>query len=229
MRLPAPATAPLLRAAAFLRAVCRRAARKRVMPAWTWMSACGGAEVASRGSFAGVPVRALAVGMATVVVAGCASSPKDEVVAHGSGAADRTTLSGGGEFAPRTTGAIVYDRKLVPRGAQASVTAESARGKTLTSLVVEGLLPRHRYGAHLHSAPCGADPRAAGPHFQHLPDHADATSEVWLDLTTDEAGAGRATARHDWALAGVMPRSLVLHAAPAVDPPSPRVACLTLR
>jgi Cu-Zn family superoxide dismutase len=155
-----------------------------------------------------------------------AASPEGEVADHSPGAGSgRTTLSGGGEFAPRTTAAIVYDRKLVPRGAQASVTAESAGGKTLTSLVVEGLLPDHRYGAHLHTAPCGAHPRDAGGHFQHVPDRADAMSEVWLNLRTDDSGAGRATARHDWSMTGVMPRSLVLHAAPAS--PS-RVACVTL-
>ncbi|MEV1241959.1 hypothetical protein [Nonomuraea sp. NPDC049750] len=174
-----------------------------------------------------------------LAVAGCAQSPADpeaeapvgNAVHSSDAAAAPTTLTGAGVFKPRTTMAIVYNRKLVPKGAQASVTAESTGGKTVTSLVVEGLVPNHRYGAHLHVAPCGKGPADAGAHFQHIAGRADATSEVWLDLKTDGSGAGRATARHDWPLTGgEVPHSLVLHARPTTpsEQPAPRIACLTL-
>lgn len=178
--------------------------------------------------------------MLVLAVAGCAQSPSDPAADKNGGDAAHnaspsvvsapTSLTGAGEFKRKTTAAIVYNRKFVPKGAQASLTAESVGGKTVTSLVVEGLLPNHRYGAHLHVAPCGDHPGDAGAHFQHVAGRADAASEVWLDLKTDDSGAGRATAHHDWPLTGAMPRSLVLHStatAPS-DPPAARVACLTL-
>ncbi|MEU4225607.1 hypothetical protein AB0F17_15040 [Nonomuraea sp. NPDC026600] len=175
--------------------------------------------------------------MLVLVVAGCAQSPSDPAAdkdaAHSASpgvVSAPTSLTGAGEFKRHATAAIVYNRKLVPKGAQASLTAESAGGKTVTSLVVEGLLPDHRYGAHLHVAPCGTRPGDAGAHFQHIAGRADASSEVWLDLKTDDSGAGRATAHHDWPLTGTLPRSLVLHASATAPtaPPAPRVACLTL-
>ncbi|MFI7469479.1 superoxide dismutase family protein [Nonomuraea sp. NPDC049646] len=144
-------------------------------------------------------------------------------------------LSGGGEFTSGDTAAIAYDRRLAPEGAQASLTAESTGGTTRTSLVVEGFLPRHHYGAHLHTAPCGADPDDAGGHYQHNPGHADPASEIWLDVTTDGSGAGRSTARHPWSLdPAALPKSLVIHAKATkksgahAGEAGPRVACLTL-
>ncbi|MEU8246023.1 superoxide dismutase family protein [Nonomuraea sp. NPDC048916] len=145
-----------------------------------------------------------------------------------------TMLSSNGTFSTSDTGAIVYDRALVPDGAQASVTVESAGGKTLTSLVVEGFLPNRRYGTHLHTKKCGPKPDDSGPHFQHEQGKANATSEVWLDFKTDESGAGRATARNPWSLDGSDPGSLVIHARPTTSTGAEagtagdRVACLTL-
>ncbi|MFD0470857.1 hypothetical protein ACFQ0B_23055 [Nonomuraea thailandensis] len=102
-----------------------------------------------------------------------------------------------------------------PQGAQASVTIESGDGQTRTSLVVEGLLPGRRYGAHLHTKPCGRKPDDAGPHYQHHPGRIDADSEVWLDFTTDDEGAGRSSARNDWMLERAkLPGSLVIHSQP---------------
>lgn len=145
-------------------------------------------------------------------------------------------LSGSGEFTTSDTSAIVYDRKLAPKGAQASATVESSDNTTRTSLVVEGMLPNHHYGAHLHKKPCGTKPDAAGPHYQHVPGEVSPKSEVWLDLTTNGEGAGRSTARNDWALdPGELPRSLVIHAkgtktaGPQVGEAGTRVACLTLK
>ncbi|NRQ33865.1 superoxide dismutase [Nonomuraea sp. NN258] len=177
-----------------------------------------------------------------LLAAACSAEPATmhEVPGHdaapGQNADRPIRLSGGGELGATTTSAIVYDRKLAPAGAQASVTTESAGKKTRTSLVVEGLLPNRRYGAHLHTRPCGAKPEDAGPHYRHEPHRATATSEVWLDLTTDESGAGRSAARHDWHFtAGSLPGSLVIHAEPTkssgpdAGAAGPRVACVTLR
>ncbi|MEV4471112.1 superoxide dismutase family protein [Nonomuraea sp. NPDC049504] len=145
-------------------------------------------------------------------------------------------LSAAGEFSKDDTAAIVYDRKLAPQGAQASITVESSGGQTRTSLVVEGLRPRRTYGAHLHAKPCGTDPEAAGPHYQHHPGQIDPVSEVWLDFTTNEEGQGRSAARNDWALERAkLPGSLVIHSkatkksGPQVGTAGDRVACLTLK
>lgn len=179
--------------------------------------------------------------MLVLLAAGCAQSAPAPTGAEPPGAApaagvvSNVALSGSGEFAPDSTGAIVYDRTLTPEGAQASVTAESRGGKTLTSLVVEGFLPHHRYGAHLHTHPCGPQAADAGGHYQHLANHANRANEVWLDVTTDAAGAGRATARHRWAFDPVHPpRALVIHASPTktkgiqAGTAGARIACLTL-
>ncbi|MCK2212540.1 superoxide dismutase family protein [Actinomadura sp. ATCC 31491] len=151
-------------------------------------------------------------------------------------AGDVVSLSGAGEFTGSDTRAIAYDRKLVPAGAQASVTVESSAGQSRASLVVEGLLPGRRYGAHLHAKACGREPDEAGPHFQHHPGQVDAASEYWLDVTTDGEGSGRATVRHEQGLtAGRLPGSLVIHAGPTVTSgpqagqAGDRVACLSLR
>lgn len=126
---------------------------------------------------------------------------------------------------------VVYDRALAPEGAAASASVDSSSTGTLSSLTVEGLLPGRGYGAHLHANPCGTRPDDAGPHFQHTHGQVNATSEIWLDLTTDADGAGNATAKHTWALGAAVPRSAVIHAQPtkADGTAGPRVACLTLR
>ncbi|MGN9838829.1 superoxide dismutase family protein [Nonomuraea sp. H19] len=148
----------------------------------------------------------------------------------------QVSLSAAGDFSDTDTSAIAYDRKLVPKGAQASVTVESSGGHTRTSLVVEGLLPNRRYGAHLHVKPCGRKPNDSGPHYQHQPGKINAASEVWLDVTTDGEGAGHSTARNNWALdPDNLPGSLALHSkstvtsGPQAGQAGDRVACLTLR
>ncbi|SEM66886.1 superoxide dismutase family protein [Nonomuraea pusilla] len=175
-----------------------------------------------------------------LLAAGCSGSP--DVVQHvpaaaggPDGPAGAVTLSGSGEFAAGNTAAIAYDRRLAPSGAQASLKAESTGGTTRTSLVVEGFVPNRRYGAHLHTGACATDPEASGPHYQHHPGQVTPSSEVWLDFKTDASGAGRATARHEWALdPAALPKSLVIHAQPTkkkgeqAGTAGPRIACLTL-
>ncbi|WP_188191802.1 superoxide dismutase family protein [Nonomuraea sp. SYSU D8015] len=176
--------------------------------------------------------------LAATGTAACAGPPAPRQEALGSRAASpdgQLSLSASGDFSPGDTDAIVYDRKLAPEGSQASVTVESGDGKTRTSLVVEGFLPNRRYGAHIHTKPCGTKPEDSGPHYQRHPGKIDPTSEIWLDLTTDGEGAGRSTARNDWTLdPDNLPRSLVIHSQPTVTSgpkvgqAGERVACLTL-
>ncbi|TMR18265.1 superoxide dismutase family protein [Nonomuraea turkmeniaca] len=175
--------------------------------------------------------------LAAAGVGACAgpSAPLQNAPARGASPDGQVTLSGAGDFTPADTDAIVYDRKLVPEGAQASVSVESSGGQTRTSLVVEGLLPSRTYGAHLHTKPCGKKPNDSGPHYQHHAGKIDPVSEVWLDITTDGEGTGRSSARNDWVLApDRLPGSLVIHAKPTVTSgpqagqAGDRVACLTL-
>nr|BFE82694.1 hypothetical protein GCM10020093_052950 [Planobispora longispora] len=93
------------------------------------------------------------------------------------------------------------------------MTAESGAVMATSTVTVEGFLPDRAYGVHLHVNPCGADPEAAGPHYQHTHAHASADNEVWLDFTTDPQGAATVTARQNWAFVPARaPRSLVFHA-----------------
>ncbi|MCZ9343538.1 superoxide dismutase family protein, partial [Streptomyces sp. TRM76130] len=66
--------------------------------------------------------------------------------------------------------------------------------------------------------PCGADPAAAGGHYQHRPSadpaHANPDNEVWLDFTPDAHGEGQAQARHDWGFRPGAASSVVIHDRP---------------
>ncbi|AXG81255.1 superoxide dismutase family protein [Streptomyces paludis] len=143
--------------------------------------------------------------------------------------------------------ALTYETALVPVGARISVAEHvtaGARGPvTAVVLRVSGLLPDRVYGAHVHAEPCGATPDAAGPHYQNVPDprqpstdpaYANAENEVWLDLTTDARGTGRAVSRHDWRFRPGAANAVVLHEhGTATDPGDAgtaggRAACLTV-
>ncbi|WP_113701440.1 superoxide dismutase family protein [Nonomuraea lactucae] len=181
-----------------------------------------------------------------LLTAGCAqtagtpsagTTPSSGAASNSPAASPNTALSASGDFAPDATQAIVYNRKLVPEGARASilVESESESGKTRSSLVVEGFLSQRTYGAHLHTMPCGAKPDDAGPHYQHRAGKATAKNEIWLDFTTDGTGAASTAARNPWLLTGdSLPRSLVIHAQRTKTAPAKagmagdRVACLTL-
>jgi Cu-Zn family superoxide dismutase len=124
--------------------------------------------------------------------------------------------------------ALTYDRKLVPEGARIEVRQYvEGDGATAVALRVDGMVPGHVYGAHVHQKPCGADPAAAGGHYQHDPS-AGATpqNEVWLDFTADARGAGRAGARHDWGFRPGEAGSVVIHDEPGDS--GARVGCFTV-
>jgi Cu-Zn family superoxide dismutase len=134
----------------------------------------------------------------------------------------------------------------VPVGATAGVTVEETDGGTTVTLVVTGLQKTRAYGAHLHTRPCGAAPADSGPHMQHShdpaasisppsvdPSYANPGNEVWLDFTTDAAGAARTSVTVDWTF-DPKPRSLVIHAQSTKTGPGvagtagARAACLSL-
>jgi Cu-Zn family superoxide dismutase len=126
------------------------------------------------------------------------------------------------EVFQRGTGpAITYDEVLVPAGARGAVQSRSGEGTTTVMLAVRGLERNRVYGAHVHTGPCGEQPDAAGPHFQYSedpvqpsvdPTFANPQNEIWLDLTTDETGAGSTESTVAWAFPpDRRPKSVVLH------------------
>ncbi|WP_373466263.1 superoxide dismutase family protein [Streptomyces phaeochromogenes] len=134
-----------------------------------------------------------------------------------------------GAFVP--SAAVTYDMRLVPAGSWIEVGQRSAeRGATTVKLRVTGLKAGHEYGAHVHRKPCGADPAAAGGHYQHRTstDPADVNpgNEVWLDFTADSRGAGAASARHDWNFRFGEAASVVLHGEQGGS--GVRLACFTV-
>ena len=149
-----------------------------------------------------------------------------------------------GRFASYTPGqaAVTYDAKLVPAGAAAAVAyLPAADGHAYVQLRVHGLVPGHRYGAHVHANKCGAKGEDAGPHYQHVqdpvapstdPKYANARNEIWLDFTTDAQGAGAARADMDRRFTDRHPHSVVIHAEHTHTQPGhagqagPRLACI---
>jgi Cu-Zn family superoxide dismutase len=174
--------------------------------------------------------------------AATATAGADDTAAYSHSA---MSLGIAGTFEPYREGApaVVYDTALVPPGATGSVKVESSGERTTAELGVTGFLPNRTYGAHLHTNPCGVQPKDAGPHFQHThtpgaPAHvaANPVNEVWLDFTTDHKGDARSTARQPWALTSDrVPGSLVIHAEPTkksgtkAGDAGARIACITLQ
>ncbi|MET7679710.1 superoxide dismutase family protein [Streptomyces sp. NPDC005423] len=153
----------------------------------------------------------------------------------GGAAPDGYWMRTDGRFAPPSafvpSAAVTYDMDLVPAGAWVQVSQHTgAGGATTVELRVRGLRPGHAYGVHVHQKPCGADPAAAGPHYQHRPSKnpADVTAanEVWLDFTADGHGSGGASARHGWGFRRGEASSVVIHDMPGTK--GARSACFTV-
>jgi len=154
------------------------------------------------------------------------------------------TVPAQGTFAAPPATPPTYDSALVPPGATATVNATEAANSTSVTLEVTGLQPNRQYGAHAHTKPCGSDGKDAGPHFQFKPDpvtpsvdpaYANNVNEIWLDFTTDAAGAGRATATVPWVFpADRRAASVIIHAMSTSTEPGKaggagnRAACLTV-
>ncbi|MEV2263452.1 superoxide dismutase family protein [Streptomyces anulatus] len=139
-------------------------------------------------------------------------SRTDDVAAAGGSSWMRAAgvFSPPGSFVP--SDALTYDTRLVPAGARIEVTQFADPSGTWVGARLRGLVPGRAYGMHVHTSPCGADPAAAGPHYQHRPAAtADPVNEVWLDFRTDEEGDGRAEALHRWGFREGGARSVIIH------------------
>ncbi|MBC7272212.1 MAG: superoxide dismutase family protein [Streptomyces sp.] len=156
-----------------------------------------------------------------MVAAVCAGAVAAAVFAAGTGSdAGGYSMRTDARFAPSpshaASAAITYDQTLVPNGSWIEVGQHiDPGGATTVRLRVTGMRPGHRYGVHVHQKPCGADPAAAGGHYQHRPstDPADVNprNEVWLDFQADRHGAGQAEARHDWGFRHAAASSVIIH------------------
>lgn len=179
-------------------------------------------------------------------LAGCGSAePAAAPAADAASSSSTRDVSVSATFADSPSGAAVtYDEALVPVGAGATVTATSGDGTTTVTLEVTGLEPNREYGAHAHTMACGADGKAAGPHYQFDqdpvspsvdPTYANADNEIWLDFTTDDEGAGSASTETTWEFpADRRAESVIIHAMPTATEPGKagtagdRAACITV-
>jgi superoxide dismutase, Cu-Zn family len=175
---------------------------------------------------------------------------------HDGAPAGHAALFGFGTFAaPGGSNEVVaYDRQLVPEGASVAAFVSGGRGWTRTVLAVRGLVPGHRYSAHVHDKACGATGAAAGPHYQFRPDpvspsvdpaFANPANEIWLVdrwgeaeswFEPDQSGSAFLLVASPAPLpADRLPGSVVLHADPTMAGPGhagmagSRIGCVTLR
>lgn len=145
-------------------------------------------------------------------------------------------------------GAFTYDPAAAPAGAEMAVTTEQKGQTTTVNLEVSGLQPNRGYASHAHVKPCGPTGDDAGPHFQNRvdpaatpdkpstdPAYANPQNEIWLDVQTDQRGAGTATAEVPFVFTDRAPASVVIHEHPrtATEPSKAgtaggRLACLSL-
>lgn len=138
------------------------------------------------------------------------------------GAGYRMRLAG--RFAPPRAfvvpHALTYDQRYVPAGAGVEVRQRVRGGRMAVAVAVRGLAANRTFGAHVHTKPCGELPDDSGPHYQHVKDpvqpstdprYANARNEVWLDFTTDGKGNGAASSRQSWTFREGEARSVVLH------------------
>jgi Cu-Zn family superoxide dismutase len=180
--------------------------------------------------------------LGALLAAGCATPDTVVQTAASTTPGHSTQVS---ETFQRGTGpAITYDETLVPAGARGAVQSRSGEGTTTVMLAVRSLERQRVYGAHVHMQPCGELPEDAGPHFQYSPDpvqpsvdptFANPQNEIWLDLTTDETGAGSTETTVAWTFPhDRRPKSVVLHADPTSSEPGEagaaggRVACISV-
>ena len=103
-------------------------------------------------------------------------------------------------------------------GATATVLAADGGNDTFQlELVVDGVNAAAdtgtRFGAHVHTSPCGSTPSSSGGRYART--DANGTlehREVWLDFAVDALGSGHAVATRNWELVNRADRSIVIHA-----------------
>jgi superoxide dismutase, Cu-Zn family len=141
--------------------------------------------------------------------------------------------------------AITYGQGLVPQGARARVSSRSGGGATTVVMLVSGFAPERRYGAHVHTGPCGRTGADAGPPFQNVvdpvqpsvdPRYANAQNEIWLDFVTNEDGDAGVEKTVAWEIpADRRPHSVVVDAQPTsigsqvAGTAGSRAACITVK
>ncbi|MGW7818061.1 superoxide dismutase family protein [Streptomyces puniciscabiei] len=133
--------------------------------------------------------------------------------------------------ASHTSKAVAYDQGLVPAGSRIQIRQlTKPNGVTTVELRVAGVKPNHLFGVHVHQKACGADPAAAGMHYQNQPGmdaaHTTKDNEIWLDFKSDARGKGTAVAQHSWAVRKGEAGSVVIHSEPGTK--GARVACFTV-
>ena len=105
------------------------------------------------------------------------------------------------------------------RGSAPRCTPGRATVARTVRLMVRGLPANRPFGAHVHAAPCGADPRPRAATTSTAPTVTLAEREVWLDFTTDGDGNGVGT--HSRGFAAGTAGSVVIHAARPTRRPAP--------
>jgi superoxide dismutase, Cu-Zn family len=184
---------------------------------------------------------------ATALLAGCGSAADTTTPAAAQSSQSSSSSSAidvAGTFGTQGV-ALTYDPALIPEGATARVSGETTDATSTVTLAVTGLVPNRTYGAHAHQKACGPAAADSGAHFQHEADpvtpsvdpaFANPANEVWLDFTTDAAGAGSVTATQaEWAFtADRAAQSVVVHEkATATEPgkagtAGDRAGCVTV-
>ncbi|WP_219417620.1 superoxide dismutase family protein [Pseudonocardia nigra] len=186
------------------------------------------------------PVLAGLIGV--LALSGCADAASTASVSPTSSSTRDVQVSA--TFTTTAGVAVTYDEVLVPAGTRGAVSSRSGEGSATVMLALRGLEPERRYGAHVHSEPCGETGADAGPHFQYEvdpvqpsvdPQYANPDNEIWLDLTTDGTGAGSAETTVAWEFPDDRrPGSVVIHAMPTATGPGEagtagdRAACITV-
>ncbi|WP_405013309.1 superoxide dismutase family protein [Kitasatospora sp. NBC_01539] len=133
--------------------------------------------------------------------------------------------------------AISHVPDLVPYGGHVRLTVTRAPGASTVALELRGLAPSLDLAAHVHTGRCGADPAASGPHYQHVPDpvqpstdpaYANDRNEVRLALRTDDTGQAAARTAVGFAFRPGEAHSLVLHTGrrSGAHPAGERIACV---
>jgi Cu-Zn family superoxide dismutase len=141
--------------------------------------------------------------------------------------------------------AFTYDEAAVPVGSSVDVESEKADGGTTVTFHATGLAPNRDFGVHVHKQRCGPQPSDSGPHYQNNADpaatpekpssdpaYANPQNEIWLDVTTDQAGNAQSSTTVDWEIRADEAKSVVLHAQRTMTGPGQagmagdRLACI---
>lgn len=148
----------------------------------------------------------------------------------------------GSDFVHASGPWVVYERS-VPDEARGTVDAEyDAGGHSRFRLDVTHLAARTTYSGRVHLGGCPDAVHDVGPTFQLVPADppdlardpafANDANEIWLDVSTDDRGAGSVMVRQPWQFSpAALPGSVILHeqvvpTRPGGTTAGPPLACL---